>query len=124
MDQGHGPRFVRWAPLALVGLMVGLFVVSAAGVPVPDGWVPAGRDILVFGVLLLLFGFGDWTQRTAGRDMVDRIRALEEDNARLRSEADRFVRDADVVRERFEAELRSLRLAHDEMRREQASRPS
>ena len=119
-------RLWRFGALALIVVMCGRYLALTLGLLQPDGWVPSVSDILLVGCLLL------GADRLAPRELApaDQVRSLAADNARLladnaRLQADvaQCVREADQVRERLEVELRSLRLAYEELRREQLARP-
>jgi hypothetical protein len=86
-----------------------------------SGW----PEPIAFGTLAL-FSLGFWvgarTQQRSAAASADQLESSAEENARLRAEAARSAQEAEQVRERLEAELRSVRLAYEELRREQLAR--
>jgi hypothetical protein len=116
-------RLCRWALFAAFAALAGLFVASALGAPLPPNWVPRVGDILNVGAILLVFEVGTRGEQRLAAEAVEKRQSLAEENARLRAEAARSAREAGQARERLEAEVRSLRLAYEELRREQLARP-
>jgi hypothetical protein len=106
-----------------VAALAGLSLASALGAPIPDGWAPRGRDILFLVSLLLVFQAGAWGEQRMATGAVEQIRSLTEENARLKAQAAQSAWEAEQARQRLEAELRSARLAYEELRREQLARP-
>jgi hypothetical protein len=119
MQRALTDRLWRWAPLAVVAALAGLYLASTLGAPLPRSWVPPGETILLLGFLLLVFQATPYAQQRA---LTEAVEQLLEENARLKAEAARSAREAEQVRERLEAEVRSLRLAFEELRREQFAR--
>jgi hypothetical protein len=104
----------------VVAALVGLYLASAFGAPLPSSWVPPGEAVLLLGFLLLVFHVTPYAQQ---RVLTEAVEQLLEEKARLKAEAARSAREAEQVRQRLEAEIRSLRLAYEELRREQLARP-
>jgi hypothetical protein len=113
-------RLLRWALLAGLAVFPGLYMASALGAPLPHTWVVSHGDLLGLGMVLLLFQLGAWGERRLAAGEIDQLRSLAEENARLKAEA---ARSAEQVRELHEVEVRSLRLAFEELRREKLPRP-
>jgi hypothetical protein len=74
-------------------------------------------------MFLLGLQVGMWGEQRSAAVAVEQLQSLMEENARLQAEAARSAREAEQVRERLEVEVRSLRLAYEELRREQLARP-
>jgi hypothetical protein len=123
MNRASTVRLLRWAVLGLLAVMCGLWVAPALGVTVPEGWALKGGDILFLVTLFLLFQIASYGERHMAAGALEQLRPLVDENARLKAEVARAGREAEQVRERLEVEIRSLRLAYEELRREQLARP-
>ena len=118
-------RVWRCGALALLAVIFGRYLALALGLLSPDGWIPSGADILFVAVLLL--GGDKLVPRELAsvaqlRSLAEDNARLQADNARLQAEGERCVREGEQVRERLEAELRAVREAYAELRREQSVR--
>ncbi len=119
-------RLLGWAQFAVMAVMAALYFASVLGGPLPHGWVVSAGDVLVLGMLLLMFQVRMWSEKWAEQRLaagaVDQLGPLAEENARLKAEAAQSAREAEQARQRLEVELRSLRLAYEDLRREQLAR--
>jgi hypothetical protein len=107
-------------------VFAGLAVVTGIGhwlSPGPGaGWLePVGFGLLA--MFLLGFHVGMRGEQRAAAAALAQLQALVEEKARLQAEAARPAQEAEQVRERLEAEVHSLRLAYEELRRQQLARP-
>jgi hypothetical protein len=109
------------AGLIFVGLAVITAIACWQNPERSSGW----PEPIAFGALAVFFlGFwaGARTEQRSAAAAADQLQASAEEKARLRAEAARSAQEAEQVRERLEFELRSVRLAYEELRREQLAR--
>jgi hypothetical protein len=108
------------------GLMyAGLAVLMAISCWLSPGRNSSWAEPICFGAMaLFLLGFwaGARTEQRSAAAPADQHQASMEEKARLRAEAARCAQEAEQGRERLEFELRSVRLAYEELRRELLAR--